>query len=494
MLHTFLAHAFPATREQPETAASQYDGLLMVSNVRRDTCSGKLSRLAAAWDSQLNVSLRWPSKSELLADVTQTSVASLRALRKDQRAKELTVCEVNLAAGPNLAVGVLCSTPSNVRYVGFDVGNSSTTALRRQFSQSLWPRGSILRATASIRSVLAIKVRKALPNCDLLVINLDEAQAKWRQALLLDLAHTLRLTSAHNFVIAHGRLCGPESNRTGETYVWPDWLEFPEQCWHDTWREYVDRREVVDSRCEVRRESGTRFCVWRVNHSSHCTRSPPLLQRSSKRSRAPKRIEGRRAECGQSSAPITIAPAENDWLHSFKFKFFRDYRYFSLVPCEASDRSRQLRNASRASFANASASQSEETPRDATEVAWHGGGLCLLFKDGVYETWVAGLDSADGGRTFVADPQLVIPRFDRRFPQRLWGLPKQATLSHNYAVLRRRNGYVLVGGTYNRQRTTITSVRHKGIYLLRGRSWKWSDTATTPLAPAYKGHGKFEPL
>ena len=456
-------------------------------------CAKRHAAAAWAWDSRLNLSLRWQSKPEALADITKASVGILRILRKERRSQELRFCEVNVAAGPDLARAVLCRAPSNVRYVGFDVANSTTAFERKQFTQSLGRGQVIHRATAPVRSVLAIKMRnhKALPVCDLLVVNLDDAHAKWRQALLLDLANSLLLTATRNFIIAHGHNCGPESNRTHESYVAANWKEFPEQCWDEAWREYVDRREVIEARCEVCGDRRSRFCVGRVNHSSHCTRSPPLLQRSSRHSSALRRVDGFPAECGQSSAPVTIVPADTDWLNSFKFKFFRDYRYFSLVPCEASTRASL--NASRASHADASTLASGSFLLDAVEEAWHGGGLCLLFKDGVFETWVAGLDSADGGRSFIADPQLVIPRFDRRIPARFWGLPKQASLSHNYAVIRSRDQYLLVGGTYSRN-LQGNNVKHRGIFMLRGKDWKWSNSATTPLAPVYKGRGNFEPL
>ena len=101
--------------------------------------------------------------------------------------------------------------------------------------------------------------------------------------------------------------------------------------------------------------------------------------------------------------------------------------------------------------------------------------MCLIFKNHIFESWVAGVASTDGGRTFEAEPALVMPA--------TWPV---ARMTHNLAVERDASGkgYVLIGGQYKLKgaarcgRRSGNSVpcrpnlpEYNGMWMARGESW-----------------------
>ena len=108
------------------------------------------------------------------------------------------------------------------------------------------------------------------------------------------------------------------------------------------------------------------------------------------------------------------------------------------------------------------------------------GATCLVFKDHVREAWVGGVVSVDGeGLRFDSMVQLVMPS--------TW---HTARMTHNLAILvDDGGGYLLAGGqhlqawarTCNWDRGRHIPCRpgmrpHNGIWLVRGKSWRYSST------------------
>ncbi|KAL1503281.1 hypothetical protein AB1Y20_011334 [Prymnesium parvum] len=382
----------------------------------------------------------------------------------------LTLCEVNLASGAQLALALLCRLPL-ARYIGLDVSNSTVLAERRAFKEAVSAsgrRGIVLRANAAVRSIFGVKFENSArpPQCDATVMSMDEALPRWRQALVADVPNVLQLLSAGRkgkggVVLLRGGDClSSRPNATAgvrETYVSTGGSEVEPECWRDAWRELVERGDVAESVCGARR-----WCVAVASCASECSAEAPLLARQRWDARAlRRRANGTVAGgCARPKREVQLVGVNGTgWREGrFNFEFHRDYRYFSLLRCGGG--------------ANRTA-------------------LCLLFKNHVYETWIGAVLSSDMGLTFTADPRLVFPRYDRRFKKRQWSLPR-AHIGHNYALLSHGGVYYLVGGVCNRARTP--GLPNQGIWMLRGRSWEWNSRERTSLVPLYISRGTFQPL
>lgn len=215
--------------------------------------------------------------------------------------------------------------------------------------------------------------------------------------------------------------------------------ELPVRCWLHAWGELEQRGALLASRCESTEEGRRTVCSASLPTSSVCSTLPPLIHPSSR---------NRNLSCARQVQLEDFN--SSDWSEgSFSRSLHTSFRYFSLLPCEDS--------------------------------------LCLLFKNHLFESWVGGVVSLDEGATFLASPQLVLPRYDDRFTRRQWRLPRKLQLGHNYALLQDGGGYLLVGGMHNRHSANL------GVWMLRGKSWKWSEEPTL-LAPKYKARGMFNPL
>ena len=112
--------------------------------------------------------------------------------------------------------------------------------------------------------------------------------------------------------------------------------------------------------------------------------------------------------------------------------------------------------------------------------------LCLVFSVNAVGHWSAGLQSFDSGRSFESGASIVAP-----FHFWSGGTPV-LSMSHNLALLRHGNEYVIAGGMHARNTSW-----HKGsgIWLAHGTSWRFSPgtgadartTFTPPYAPKLDG-------
>ena len=459
-----------------------------------------------------------------LGDEMAAQVAALLG----QSSAPINVCEVNLK-GLELALALLCRF-ANATYTGFDVSNCTTAFEAATFMRQQHPRVSIFRG-APVRSALATKLQKVellrawtslelpskdrayagrahpsrgnlLGSCDLLVANMRDETPAWREALVQELPHVLSLprngvgTSAGGLVVLYGHACGGRTwRRRAGIYRGPQWGEYREQCWRTAWDELVQRGDVVRGRCGV--VNGAVWCAGRLNPSSLCSRTQPLLQpagktlpRDSARESVQQQGETRLVQQGPLGVGVGRDRDGRDrvlitrlrigekvrsaaWKGEFAYKLHREFRYFSLTSCVSPG------GGGGGSNGNGSDGGSDGGGTATTT----GGGLCLLFKNGVFETWVASLFSIDGIR-FGGEPRLVVPSYEVRL-KRQWPLRSAARMTHNYAVLRHSQGFIVIGGTHNRE--------GDGIWALRGGSLLWS-LQPTELVPKYSGRGRFKAL
>ena len=326
------------------------------------------------------------------------------------------------------------------------------------------------------------------PSCDVLFIGMEASTPSARVALQEDIGRILTLSrepedseaagaaaasggapSVRPLVIFHGNATCALPLK----YAAMGYMRFSELCWKSVWRRLVRNSDVVTPSCSEgraahARQAKERWCVGALNVTSSCTNGPPLLEFGQTRGVAQLRLtDGRtcraRARKKRSSSRRAL----------------RARRHSS---CRARRRLRRRRRWRRPAAAGA---------REA---------LCLLFKNNAVETYVGGVRSTNGGLLFRGGAELVIPTYyslaeRSRFKAfaevaKSWGLPAAATLTHNYAALRLRNGsYILVGGRHRRPETL-----YNGIWIAHGESWRWNDNIPTSLIPVYRGRGVFYPL
>ena len=305
------------------------------------------------------------------------------------------------------------------------------------------------------------------PACDALVINMEAESHDpvARQSMQADVIRLVALgreqTDVAPIVVIHGNsTCVPQR------YSAMGYVKALERCWHESWAGLVNSSTLMDSACI---EEGTRrWCVGRLNLSSTCTRRPPLLVVTDNYME-PRPRRARRKRCNVRMAASFAVFTDGHMRWSLR----TEARYFSLLPCDAPD--------------GGSASSRILIGENTTA-------LCLLFKNNQHEAWVGGLVSTDGGQLFRGEPQLVMPAYNPKAGGRVakaWGLPRSATLTHNFAALRLPNGsFALVGGRH-REPTRL----YDGIWMAIGTStWQWNSHERTSLAPVYVGRGNYMPL
>jgi hypothetical protein len=253
--------------------------------------------------------------------------------------------------------------------------------------------------------------------------------------------------------------------------------------WCDSWVELVSRRLVIPLGC-VPGGDDEGWCVGRVVTSSACSQRHPLLPQlpvSPKRSHA-RGVSGSGLGSPTSGMPTSGAPLqllaptsvypwrrplyeyESDGWQSVEVAGLRLgywWRYFTVIPhCEEGARSPDTM---------------------ATGGASPGAGrVCLFFKNHVFESWVGGVSSVDGGRSFEGEASLVIPT--------TWPV---ARMTHNLAIERDDDdggSFILVGGQFKlrgsarcgRRSGNVVPCRpglpgYNGLWMVRGRSWRFVD-------------------
>ena len=306
-------------------------------------------------------------------------------------------------------------------------------------------------------SIVSLTHRLQL-ECHALIVNMDASTPEARMAVQLDLSRLFGILSDRRqpLVLFHGSTLCQRTTR----YTAVAWKMFNETCWFDdVWLRLVKRQTLHDQLCYVRHINSTeeqRWCSAWLNTSSSCSSQAPMIKVAS-------------ADLAAESCTVATESCTVRERVYFDNKFTKAQireraRYYSIIPCRSG-------------------------PSDA---------LCLLFKNEIAETWIGGLQSLDGGRSFRGPPNLVMPAFPssldnkrerKRYKFDLWGLNKSATLTHNYAILSHGNEYILVGGRHKKP-----VMYHDGLWTARGTSWRWSERNQTDLTPVYRGRGVYEPL
>ena len=101
---------------------------------------------------------------------------------------------------------------------------------------------------------------------------------------------------------------------------------------------------------------------------------------------------------------------------------------------------------------------------------------CLFFKDHIFESWVGSVTSSDGGRTFGAEPSLVLPA--------TWHV---ARMTHNLAIAREDDGrYLIAGGQFKRKGAARCGQHvghnvpcygrlpgYNGVWMAHGDTWRF---------------------
>ena len=364
----------------------------------------------------------------------------------------LTICEINvrnLQFKQSLLTTLGKRAASKYRGIRF-VSNASDVAQSSDNSIATVAEWTVLAAPLSVTRRLLRR-----EPCHIVVVDMNGDTAADRTSLQLDLAHQMALTSFRSGSLF--ALHGPASCNAldMELYRYEGYGRLREQCWHASWDRLVRRGDLRSPECES--HGRERWCSGLSDVKSLCKSATPMLDalREVRRTRVNLTDGLPRQPCYASHAFVSEQVA-------CQARF--SYRYYSIIPCDPAGQ-----HGSKAQL------------------------LCLLFKDSLQENWVGGLTSTDGGRSFVGKPVLVVPNEVKGV------LPPGAVLPHNYALLRRNRSadglnrsYLLVGGLHRRK---AKGLRHNGVWMAEGSSWRWSDEVQTELLHrTYIGRGAFAPL
>lgn len=302
------------------------------------------------------------------------------------------LCEVNSNATERVM------PMARYRAVRYDGSFSLVDAARKKKPPRLAAR--VRRLTDGVMTVPGYTVLAAprtwLRDCDVVAAAMDAPEPRMRQSLVLDLSRLIGASAVDRpaLLVLHG-----QARCDAATYASTGIrLHRNVSCWAQAWAELARRRDLVGVRCEV--VYGRRWCWGTVNQRSLCTVTRPLLGRAC----------AERVSFGSAWASHGVRIA---------------YRYYTVLRCD------------------------DGPPAGAAGLGSSRSRVCLLFKDQLRESYVAGFASEDGLR-FEGDPELAIPtqykaamraRAMRRGSQHAFGLPsRSASLTHNYAMLRMPNG------------------------------------------------------
>ena len=373
------------------------------------------------------------------------------------------VCEVNVNPSRK---------PTRIDNVRCMVGGPS--ALRSHMmvtfvtpaQRSRWPMRSSDTWVHAGQVPTILPLAERLRNCSILILNMDfcvdckrgqilggQDPPAFRQSLVYDLPHALRMLPQHSVVFARSSHACHDPGR--QYQINRKMGKKIEQCWVERWEELVkagvlssilpggqlcgglascrqNGRAQIHEGCAAHPANGTRshlgaWCVARVKRASIChgpLSLPPLLAATAERSVV--RFQDNRG------AMVTGMPSG-----------VPQARYFSVLDCKMQRKPLQ-------------------TASDR---------ICVLFKDHTRESLVAMATSADGLR--FGKWTTVLKAED------VEDLPRGG-LMHNLAVLQEaagnasRSSWVLMGGTHRyephvrlRGDRNQVVVRHRGIWLVR---------------------------
>ena len=220
--------------------------------------------------------------------------------------------------------------------------------------------------------------------------------------------------------------------------------------WCAGWAELVARRLVTSTVGCTSTASGESWCIGRVATDSACSAKLPLL---------PSLPVHRRRDAKGESPPDVLTPLQPTRMHprprmasAYESDGWRSeevsglrlgywWRYFTVWqgcdgPLSSSSGSgRGRRRASNASLAVAPSAPAASTTASSSS------NVCMIFKNHIFESWVGGVGSSDHGRSFEAEPSLVMPA--------TW---LTARMTHNLAlapILDGGNATVLLRSTYS---------------------------------------------
>lgn len=350
-----------------------------------------------------------------------------------------TICEVNTRPANGAARSMLLGHAPGAHFIGLAFAESESmrdgirASVRTLNSSDAGAAGGDRGASSSQRTVLfgdklrTVRAAPTLDGCNVMLIHETPAgQGKKSGSLLGDMPNILQrmaIGRRSNLLVIHGPACTRKAARSSE--------------WCAGWVELVARRLVVSVGCAAG-SSGDAWCVGRVATNSACSRRPPLL---------PSIPEWRAVEVG-----------------GLRLGYW--WRYFTLLPgCPAPG------EASAASGIRADTRSNE---------------VCLVFKNHVFESWVGGVRSVDGGRTFGSEPVLVMPT--------TWPV---ARMTHNLAIERDANGagYLVVGGQFKlsgaarcgrRSGNTVPCrprlPHYDGLWMATGSSWQYVASGHAPIS------------
>ena len=343
------------------------------------------------------------------------------------------LCEVNGPVDPELTGLLLEATRA-----------SSYIAASSQLSQQT---SSLKAANWTVRR-REVSDADALGGCDVVVATMDGKTAAHRHSLQLELPRVLALARqrGRSMVVAYGHKGRGDACARPERFWAVDGRKW-ETCWYNRWIELVNRQDLLRPRCEI--VGSRRFCHAEINRRSACASRLPLTN----------------ARCGVLASEVRFVPGSTTWRgeNHLAYRVASSFRYYSIATC----------NNGNEHIAPSGSST-----------------LCLIFKDRSSESWIGLLTSSDGGRSFVGNPELVMPAADVRQPER--HLP---AFTHNYAVLRHPNGtHILVGGRHRSVRRGVGGDSDHGVWMATGGSWRFSEWVPTSLHPVYIGRGSFAPV
>ena len=346
-----------------------------------------------------------------------------------------------------------------------------------------WGADAVIYFGDTLRTVRAAP---PLDDCDVMIVDTHDAATGARMAIEADLPNVLQ-----RMAIARGR---------GSVLIMHGTMKRAK--WVSAWDELVQRRLVSSVGC------AKSWCVGRVDTDSSCLRRPPLLPAAltlqpairarSARGRAhaaASREAGAVADtqgtpatpavssaAGAASSATIAALAAAGW-HSEEVSGLRLgmwWRYFTV-----------LQGCSR-------------EPPAVGAPAPPPSHVCLIFKNHVFESWVGGVASTDSGRSFDAEPSLVLPA--------TWAT---ARMTHNLAIASTDAGagagggsgggyrYLIIGGQFKLAGAARCGRRsghevpcypskaalppYNGLWTARGRSWRYTAPGTAPISTGAGG-------
>ena len=383
----------------------------------------------------------------MLPVAADDAVLALVALPRSTASPRL--CEVNAKDGATAAK--LLSRWPTARYVGLIFADSPASATAA--SSVLLAVLPEARGTVHIGDKLrSVRVSSALDDCDVMIVDaLDEtsASAAGTKKLVGDVPNILQrmATDRRNVLIMHGPDCSARAAKVAKGSGKA--LHANSLAWCATWEELVSRRLVSPLGCTPVVGAGgraERWCVGRVATDSMCSRRPSLL---------PERITPALAVAGWASEEVGGLQLGYWW------------RYFTVIP--------------RCAREPHAAGAAQPDDKD----------VCLIFKNHVFESWVGGVASVDGGRTFDRVPSLVMPT--------TWST---ARMTHNLAIAAlpgsggsgesggESGGFVVVGGQFKlrgaarcgrRSGNVVPCRKHlpayDGLWMAHGPGWRFVESA-----------------